>query len=158
MNCSTTVRGLLACWRFPKLNFVTLGVDHPAKLALFRGLGLVDDVAPFRAQRREQCVQIRHAEVDHEGRGARLHVICVLGKWAPNGHARRALRAAPRKDGAAPVGHVQAQVVALRHAKALGVGRCEADAANAGHALHRLAPPNRRVRVLRSTAALSRNA
>src|SRR5215216_4504220 len=134
------VRGLLACWRFPKLNFVAVGVDNPAKLALIRGLCLVDDVATFRAQRREQCVQIRHAEVDHEGRGARLHVVCVLGKWAPNGHSRRALRAAPLKYRSAPVSHVQAKVVAIPNAKALGIWRFEEYAANACHTLHRLSP------------------
>src|SRR5262245_2352533 len=112
--------GLLACWRFPKLNFVAVGVDNPAKLALFRGLCLVDDVATFSAQRSEKCVQIRYAEVDHERRGARLHVLCVLGKWAPNGHSRRALGAAPLKYGSAPAGHVQAKAVAIPQAKALG--------------------------------------
>src|SRR6266511_4555431 len=140
MHCSTAVRGLLACWRFPKLNFVALWVDNRAKLALFRGLCLVDDVATFCAQRREKCVQIRHAEVDHEGRGARLHVGCVLGKWAPNGHSRLALRAAPLKYGSAPVGHVQAKVVAIPSAKALGVCRFEEYTADACHALHRLSP------------------
>ncbi len=113
--------GLLVCWRFPKLNFVTLRVDNPAKLALFRRLGLVDDVAAFRAQHREQCVQIRHAEVDHQGRGTRLHVVRVLGKRAPNGHSLLALRATPLKYSPAPVGHVQAKVGAIPNTRPLGL-------------------------------------
>src|SRR5215471_11890136 len=140
MNCWTAVRGLLACRRLPKLNFVAVGVDNPAKLALFRGLGLVDDVATFSAQRSEKCVQIRHAEVDHERRGARLHVVCVQGKWGPNGHSRRALRAAPLKYGSTPVGHVEAKVVAIPNAKTLGVCRFEEYATDACHALHHFSP------------------
>src|SRR5690349_20009153 len=59
---------LLPEWRLPEFDLVSLGIDDPTELARFRGLCLVDDVATFRAQRREHCVQIRHAEVDDEGR------------------------------------------------------------------------------------------
>src|SRR6266536_3318735 len=38
--------------RLPEFDLVSLGIDDPTERALFRGLGRVDDGAPFRAQRR----------------------------------------------------------------------------------------------------------
>src|SRR5574337_1255086 len=71
---------LLTFRRLPKLDLVAFRVDHPAELALFGALGLVEHIAAFRAQRGKQPVEVRDAEVDHEGRGARRHVVRVLGE------------------------------------------------------------------------------
>src|SRR4249919_1889824 len=103
--------------RLPKLNLVTVGVDNPAEFAEVRGLCVVDDVATFSAQHGEKCIQVCYAEVDHEGRRARLHLVCVRGKRTPNRHSRRALRPAPLKYGSAPFGNVQAKMLAIPSAK-----------------------------------------
>src|SRR6476469_4339681 len=59
-------RGSLTGAWLPQLDLVPLGIDDPAELAVLRVVDLVQDVAPFRPERREQGVKVFHAVVDHE--------------------------------------------------------------------------------------------
>ena len=47
-------------------NLVALRIDDPAKLAVLRVLAVVKDVAAFRFERCDHCVEIFNAVIDHE--------------------------------------------------------------------------------------------
>ena len=54
----------------PQLDFVSLRIYDPGKLAEIRVIDFVEDVATFRFERSDQCVKIFNAVVDHEQRWA----------------------------------------------------------------------------------------
>jgi hypothetical protein len=50
----------------PQLDFVSLRIDDPGKLAVLRIIDLVEDVASFRFERRDHSVKVFNAVGDHE--------------------------------------------------------------------------------------------
>src|SRR5215207_10409514 len=62
---SSCERSLTRRW-LPQFDLVSLGIDDPAKLAVLGVVDLVEDVAAFRFERRDQSVKVFNAVVDHE--------------------------------------------------------------------------------------------
>src|SRR5215208_820036 len=67
----------------PQFDLVALRIDDPAKLAVLRVLDLVEDVAAFRFERRDQSVKVFNAVVDHERGCARSKLVACLRKNGP---------------------------------------------------------------------------
>src|ERR1041384_7515214 len=73
--------------RLPKLDLVPLRIDHPSELPLVRIRRLLEPLAAFLAQRRQQRVEVVHAVVDHEGRSTGGKLLAAGGADRPDGHA-----------------------------------------------------------------------
>src|ERR1041385_7430167 len=125
-------RPSLSCRRLPQLDSIALGIHDPAEPPVLRVLDLLVDPHALGPQRREQAVQVMHAIVDHERRRAGREVLRVRGKQRPRGRAWTL----PIERGAAPLLHVDAEVLLVPGTESLRILGLEEDATDAGHTLH----------------------
>ena len=75
----------LAGGRLPELYLVSFRINDPSKLSILGLVNLLKYVAAFFAQSFDQCVEILHAVIDHEGRGAGRKLVALRRTNGPDG-------------------------------------------------------------------------
>ncbi|GBF26864.1 hypothetical protein MnTg02_01906 [bacterium MnTg02] len=89
----------------PQLDLVSLRIDDPGKLAVLRVIDLVENVAAFRSERRDYCVKVFNAVVNHERGFAWSKLVAFLRTNGPDGRSASglAIRVGPGERGTAPL-------------------------------------------------------
>src|SRR5579862_2630653 len=129
---------LLSSRRLPQFHLVAFWVNDPAELPVFRVVELVQDVAALFSEDREQRAEVIHSVVDHEGSRARRKRI-TLGRHDGPGRCtvhRLVVRVCPAKGSAAPVLHVDAEVLLVPGLQRLWVFGLKEDATNSSNTFH----------------------
>src|SRR4051794_25718781 len=128
----------LAGGRLPQFDLVSVRVDDPPKLAVLRVIDLIEDVAAFGFERRDQSVEVFNAVVDHERGCAWGELLRFLRSDQPRGRAacRLAIRAGPVEGGAAPCLDVDAEMLLVPGLQRGCILRLEKDSADASDTLH----------------------
>jgi two-component sensor histidine kinase len=124
--------------RLPELEAVALGVVAPGEPAVLLFLLLVVDAHAGLAQLRDHRVEVADAVVEHRRLLARP-VVARRREDAPD----RLVAGVRDERLAAPVLHVDAEVLRVPLAQPLGVARAEEHPADPDHALHRADPTAR---------------
>ena len=108
------------------------------KLAVLRVIDLVEDVAAFRFERRDQSVKVFNAVVDHERGFAWSKLVAFLRTNGPDGRSAGglAIRVGPGERGTAPLLDIDAEMALVPGLQRRCVLCLEEDAADASDSLH----------------------
>src|SRR5678815_4567195 len=139
MAITPTAWGSLAGGWLPELHLVAFRIHHPAELAVLGVVRFLEYVAVLFAQDLEQRGQVQHAVVDHEARSARREVVSAGAADRPDCRAFRRVAGfvRPGERRAAPLLHVDAQVLLVPGDQRRGIPGFEEDAADARDSPHR---------------------
>ena len=122
----------------PQFDLASVRIDDPSKLAVLRVINLVEDVAAFRFERRDQSVNVFNTIVDHERGVAWSKLFAFLRSNEPGGGPARgiAIRVGPVERGAASLLDIDAEMTLVPSSKYRCILRLEKDAANTSDSLH----------------------
>src|SRR3954469_7120975 len=116
-------RPSLTWWRLPKLDLVALRIDDPAKLAVLRIIGLLQDVAALFTKCLKERDEVLHSVVDHERRLAGRKVVAVCRADGPDRCPLQwvAIDVRPGKCCPTPFLNIDAQVCLVPSAQLRGI-------------------------------------
>ena len=131
MGASLTGRWL------PQFDLVSLRIDDPGKLAVLGVIDLVEDVAAFRFERRDQSVKIFNAVIDHERGFAWSKLVAFLPTNGPDGRSAGglAIRVGPGERGTAPLLNIDGEMTLVPSLKRRCILCLEKDAADSSDSL-----------------------
>src|SRR3954464_9772692 len=136
-RCHSEAVSLTGRW-LPQFDLVSFWIDDPAKLAVLGVVDLVEDVAAFRFERRDQSVKVFNAVVDHERGFAWSKLVAFLGTNQPGGGSAcgLAIRVDPVERGTAPLLDIDAEMTLVPRLQRRCILCLEKDAADASDSLH----------------------